>query len=103
MKGVITMNITFSDAFHRATKSTPPPPIISTRKEVTGVTIIERRQYNNGDKVIIRHNHFYNADEIIDNYHATDPSYICKYKGLMFGKDENDYYVSEFHHEEQYL
>ena len=77
--------------------------IIETGKEMTGVTIREYRTYNNGDKVMIRHHYFYNADEIIDNYHATDPSYICKYKGLMFGKDDNDYYVSEFHYEEQYL
>lgn len=75
----------------------------ATGKEMTGVTIREYRTYNNGDKVMIRHHYFYNADEIIDNYHATDPSYICKYKGLMFGKDDNDYYVSEFHYEEQYL
>ena len=85
------------------TTGATPPPTEATGKEVTGVTILEYRTYNNGNKVIIKHRYFYNADEIIDNYHATDPSYICKYRGLMFGKDENDYYVSEFHYEEQYL
>ena len=103
-KEINVNSIDFTSSYPTAeTTEATPPPTEATGKEVTGVTIREYRTYNNGNKVMIRHHYFYNADEIIDNYHATDPSYICKYKGLMFGKDDNDYYVSEFHYEEQYL
>ena len=100
---LITKNITFSDAFHRATKSTPPPPIISTGKEVTGVTIREHRQYNNGIEKIIVHKGFYNFDELISWYQHNDPSFLCTYKGILFGCDNIDYYAASFIYESEYL
>ena len=100
---LIAKNITFSDAFHRATKSTPPPPIISTRKGVTGVTIREHRQYNNGIEKIFVHKGFYNFDELISWYQHNDPSFLCTYKGILFGCDNIDYYAASFIYESEYL
>ena len=100
---LIAKNITFSDAFHRATKSTPPPPIISTRKGVTGLTIREHRQYNNGIEKIFVHKGFYNFDELISWYQHNDPSFLCTYKGILFGCDNIDYYAASFIYESEYL
>ena len=92
-----------SEAFHRATKSTPPPPIISTRKGVNGVTIREHRQYNNGIEKVIVHKGFYNFDELISWYQHNDPSFLCTYKHILFGCDNVDYYASSFIYESEYL
>lgn len=97
------MNITFTDAFHRATKSTEKPPIISVGEGVTGVTIREHRQYNNGIEKIIVHKGFYNFDELISWYQSNDPSFLCTYKHILFGCDDVDYYASSFIYESEYL
>ena len=67
------------------------------------MTIREHLQYNNGIEKIYVHKGFYNFDELISWYQHNDPSFLCTYKGILFGCDDVDYYASSFIYESEYL